>query len=185
MLPHLSLTFASCLPHARLIPNTGTSSIRVSVYLRTPCVSLGHQVKSLVYLDNSIRLSPFCSSIALNKGVTEHTQWLEPLTFDSTPKGQRRLSILSFMEGLSGDIRLNFLLLHPANSDPGAPTNKRYAEHQRDTQWMDHGPRMKGADDNCQNKPTSNSGKQLICHTTGSKGPRTDNRNYHYGTRTD
>jgi len=41
------------LPHARLIPNTSTSSIRISVYLRTPCVSLGYQVESLVFLDNS------------------------------------------------------------------------------------------------------------------------------------
>jgi hypothetical protein len=66
-------------------------------------VSLEHQVESLVYLDNSIRPSPFLLSHCAQQGVTEYTQWLKPLTFDSTPKGQRRLSILSPMESLSSD----------------------------------------------------------------------------------
>ena len=49
---------------------------RISVYLRTPWVSLGHQVKSLVYLDNSIWLSPFFSFIVLNKGSLDaHSGW--------------------------------------------------------------------------------------------------------------
>jgi len=51
---------------------------------------------------------PFLLFHCAQQGVTEYTQWLEPLTFDSTPKGQRRLSVLSFVESLSGD---NSLLL--------------------------------------------------------------------------
>ena len=127
---------------------------------------------------------PFLLFHCAQQGVTEHTQWLEPLTFVSTPKGQCCLSILSFVESLSSDIRLNFLLLCPANLDPGAPTNKQYAKHQHDTQRMVHGPKTKGIDDNCQNKPTSNTGKQSICRTTGSKELRANNCDYHYGTCT-
>ena len=67
-------------------------------------MSLGHQVESLVSPDNSIQLSPSLLFHCAQQGVTEHTQWLEPLTIGSTPKGQRCLSILSSVESLSGDI---------------------------------------------------------------------------------
>ena len=66
-------------------------------------MSLRHQVESLVYLDNSIQLSPYSSLTCAQQGVTGRTQWLEPLTNQSIPKGQCRLSSLISTESLSGD----------------------------------------------------------------------------------
>jgi hypothetical protein len=67
--------------------------------------------------------SPLLLFHCAQQGVTEHTQWLEPLTIDSTPKGQRRLSNLSFVESLSGDMEQDMNVHHHIAKSQKDPMN--------------------------------------------------------------